>query len=45
MAASELSDSAAANKAEVLDGRRGELLASYLSWLEGRLLAARGRQV
>jgi hypothetical protein len=44
MAASEPPDSTASNKECTLDERRAELLAGYLSWLDGRPLAARSRQ-
>src|SRR5436190_3056777 len=44
MAASEPPDSPASNKDDRLDGTRSELLAGYLSSLEGRPLAARSRQ-
>src|SRR4051812_35341074 len=44
MAASEPPDLTASNRAGSLDPRQAELLASYLSWLEGRPLAARSRQ-
>ncbi len=37
-------DPTASNKEPVLDDRRARLLAGYLSWLEGRPLAARSRQ-
>src|SRR3954468_17005531 len=37
-------DGPASNKDEPLDGTPAELLAGYLSWLEGRPLAARSRQ-
>jgi hypothetical protein len=44
MVASEPSDSTGSNKDESLDGTPAKLLAGYLSWLEGRPLAARSRQ-
>ena len=44
MASAKRPDSAASNKEAVPDDRREELLAGYLSWLEGRPLAARSRQ-
>src|SRR3954466_16268709 len=44
MAASEPPDRTASNKAPALDERRAALLQEYLSWLEGRPLAARSRQ-
>jgi len=44
MAASKPPDRTASNKDDRLDGPRAEVLACYLSWLEGRPLAARSRQ-
>jgi integrase/recombinase XerC len=44
MAASEPSDRTASNKESAFDERRAALLHEYLSWLEGRPLAARSRQ-
>src|SRR3954471_13699477 len=44
MAASEPPDRTASNKDGLLDDRRAALLQGYLSWLEGRPLAARSRQ-
>lgn len=44
MAGAKRRKSTASNKNEPLDTCRGELLASYLSWLEGRPLAARSRE-
>src|SRR3954447_23730081 len=44
MAASKPPDRTASNKEPALDDRRAALLQEYLSWLEGRPLAARSRQ-
>src|SRR4051794_41782639 len=44
MAASKPPDRTASNKEPALDDRRAALLQEYLSWLEGRPLAARSPQ-
>ncbi|MDQ3879570.1 MAG: tyrosine-type recombinase/integrase [Chloroflexota bacterium] len=44
MAASEPPDRTASNKDNCLDSSRAEVLTGYVSWLEGRPLAARSRQ-
>jgi integrase/recombinase XerC len=44
MARSKRPDSTASNKEALVEGARAEVLASYLSWLDGRPLAARSRE-